>query len=71
MMPARQPGGTPALRPGRVVFLVQLAEFSGALHRYADGTAQQSVESFDPEDLARKYCAEVAGDGLGDCIQLE
>ncbi len=58
-------------RPSGVVFFVDLAKFSRALHRYADCAAEERIERIDPEHLAGKHCAEVAGDGFGDCVQIE
>src|SRR5208282_174351 len=59
------------LRPGWVVFVVELAEFCGRSHGNADCVSWQGVESFDAEDLAGKYFAEVAGNGFGYGVQVQ
>jgi len=59
------------LRPGGVVLFVNLAEFCGWLHGDTDGAAEEGVEGIDPEDLGLEDCAEVAGDGFGDGVEIE
>src|SRR5271169_2433754 len=64
----RSAGWTPALRPGGVVFFVELAEFGGRFHWDVDCAAEEGVEGFDPEDLALENYSNVAGDGFGHCV---
>ena len=51
--------------PGFVVFLVQAANFGWRLHRDANRLADDCVDSINPQDLAGKYFAEIAGNGFG------
>src|SRR5207248_9225227 len=59
------------LCPGRLVFFMELAEFCWWLHGHAYGAPEQGVQGFDPEHLALKDSAEVAGDGFGDGVEVE
>jgi len=53
------------------VFFVNLAELGGRLHGYADGVAEEGVESIDPEDLGLEDDPEVTRDGFGDGVEIE
>src|ERR1022692_167141 len=63
--------GRPALRPRRVVFMVELWEVRGTLKRNSDRALEQNVKCIDPKHLARKHRADVARDGFGNCVQVE
>ena len=51
-----------------IVVTVYLTQIRGCLQRNAYNSSEQRIQRFDPQHLAGKHCAEVAGDGFGDRV---
>lgn len=56
-------------RPKVFVLAVEFAKIGGRSGSDANVASKESIEGFEPEDLAAEDVAEIAGDGFGDAVE--